>query len=361
MKLVRTPRVTVGARPGTLVVAEGAVEPRVSYFDYTEKTLEQHDVEDIDSLGEILVRDSVTWVDVQGLGDGHVLRRIGKVFSIHDLVLEDIVNVPQRPKVDSHDEQCLIITRMMREHGGELDREQVSILIGPNYVITFQERYGDVFDPVRERLRRGKGPIRRSGPDYLAFAIFATIVDGYFPVLEQIGGRLEVLEDDVFVDPSPEVLRRVNDEKNLLSVLRRLLWPIRDVAAKLARDENDRIADATRPYFRDTNDSALQAVEIVEAYREFVAGLMNTYLSAAGNRMNEIMKVLTVMASIFIPLTFLAGIYGMNFEQMPELKWPWAYPALLVVMAVTVVAMLVWFRRMGWIGSRDATEVPTAP
>lgn len=352
MKLFRVRRIKIGARPGALVVPEDSPRPRIRYVDYTVDSLEEGDVDDVESLRAIHERESITWVDVQGLGDMKLLTRLGAVFDLHELLLADVAHVPQRPKLDTYEDMLLLISRMVWMTEAEnLEREQVSLVMGPNYLLTFQEKYGDVLDPVRERLRAAKGLIRKAGADYLTYAVLDTMVDGYFPVLEKIGDELEALEDRVLADPSPATLRKVNGIRNILLVLRRIVWPQREALNHVIRDPHDLIQERTRPYFRDTFDHCTQAVELIEALRELTSGLQSTHLSVAGNRMNEIMKVLTIMASMFIPLTFLAGIYGMNFESMPELKLKWAYPALLVLMAILAGGMVFYFRRKGWIGS----------
>jgi len=231
--------------------------------------------------------------------------------------------------------------------------EQVSIVMAEGYVITFQEHYGDVLDPVRNRIRSGKGLIRGKGSDYLAYAIADTIIDGYYPVLEKVGDRLEAMESEVIENPSPEVLLNLNRMKNQLINLRRSIWPQREAINSLLRDDFDLISDDVRIYLRDTYDHCVQSSEVAEMFREMATGLMNTDLSAIANRTNEVMKVLTIMASIFIPLTFMAGIYGMNFEHMPELHYRYSYPLLWAAMSVTAVGMLIYFWRKGWIGGRD--------
>ena len=326
-------------------------------MDYTETSLDEGVVSEVEELKAIQERASITWVDVQGLGDMQILSRVGSIFSLHELLLADVVNVPQRPKLESYEDKLLLITRMVQlREPREFHREQVSIVIGRNYVLTFQEQYGDTLDPVRVRLRAGKGLIRKAQADYLGYAILDTIFDGYFPVLERIGDELETLEELVLADPKPATLRKINQVKNMLIVLRRLVWPQRDALNRLIRDPHPIVKKGTLPYFRDTFDQCAQAVELLEALRELAGGLQNTYLSAAGNRMNEIMKVLTIMASIFIPLTFLAGVYGMNFEAMPELKLQWFYPLLITVMVVIAVGMVGFFWKKGWIGFTSESD-----
>lgn len=342
----------VGARPGTLVIAQDSPPPKIHVMNFTPDQFTEEDVTDVDSLRTAHEKDAVTWVDVQGFGDEKLIRKIGEIFSLHPLAMEDVVNVPQRPKAEPYDNQVLMIVRMVRLDGpGQIDLEQVSIVLGKNYVITFQERYGDVLDPVRRRIRSGKGVIRKEGADFVAYAIFDTIVDGYYPVLEDIGNYLEQLEVAVVDNPTPQLLKRLNQIRNKLTNLRRAIWPQREVANHLIRDEHQLVDPNVRVYLRDTYDHCMQSSEVVELYREMVSGLMNTYLSSVANRTNEVMKVLTIVATIFIPLTFIAGIYGMNFEYMPELHNRWAYPLIWLAMLVVGTGMLAFFWRKGWIGS----------
>lgn len=350
----------VGARPGTLVIAEDAPSPKIRVIHYTRDAVREQEVTDIEQLREALSEDSITWVDVQGFGDEDAVRRIGEIFSLHSLAIEDVVNVPHRPKAEAYDAQLLLITRMVRLTGSlNIDIEQVSIVLGKGYVITFQERYGDVLDPVRSRIHGNKDlQFRSQGPDYLAYAILDTIIDGYYPVLEALGDQLGDLEDVVIVNPNPELLRKLNRTKNMLMNLRRSLWPQRESVNSLIRDSHPFVTDPTRTYLRDTYDHCIQTSEVIEMYREMVTGLMNTYLSSVANRTNDVMKVLTIMASIFIPLTLLAGIYGMNFENMPELHFWWSYPLVWMIMLLLAVGMILYFRRKGWIGStgRESLE-----
>lgn len=313
-------------------------------------------VDSVEELTEAFNENEVTWVDIQGFGDRSIMRKLGTMFNLHPLLLEDIVNVPQRPKSEPYDDQLLVIVRMVGleddEQTGEpkVDMEQVSMVIAKNYLITFQEKHGDILDPVRKRLMANKGIIRKRGPDYLAYVIADTIIDGYYPVLEVVGDHLESLEGVVIDNPSPAVLGELNRLKNQLINLRRAIWPQREAINELVRGDHNMISDEVGVYLRDTYDHCIQTSEVAEMYREMVTGLMNTYLSSVANRTNEVMKVLTIMASIFIPLTFMAGIYGMNFEHMPELKYEYSYAILWAAMAAVVVGMLVFFWRKGWIG-----------
>ncbi len=290
---------SVGAVPGTLVIAEDAPPPRIHVIVYTPESVREHDISDVEQLQGLISEDAVMWVDVQGFGD-----------------------------------------------------EQVSIVLGKGYVLTFQERYGDVLDPVRRRIHEGKGlTLRGQGADYLAYAIQDTIIDGYYPVLEILGDQLADLEDKIMTQPGPRLLRKLNRTKNMLSDLRRSLWPQRESVNSLIRDEHPLVTDVTRMYLRDTYDHCIQTTEVIEMYREMAGGLMNTYLSSMANRTNDVMRVLTVMASIFIPLTFLAGIYGMNFDYMPELHFWWFYPLMWLAMLLLGGTMVLYFYRKGWMSA----------
>jgi magnesium transporter len=340
----------IGARPGTLVINSHAQKPAIHVIEYTPDRVQEHDISEVEQLRPFLQAGSVAWVDVQGLGDEKVLRALGDVFGLHALALEDVVNVPQRPKLEPFDEHVLCISRMVMERAAQtIETEQVSLIIGRNYLLTFQERHGDVLDPVRRRIRQGQGPIRKAGPDYLAYAIIDALIDGYYPVMETFGEYLESLEDEIVVNPRTAILQRIHHVKRELLAIRRAIWPQREVVNALIRDENPFITDNVRVYLRDCYDHCVQIIDVVETYRELAGGLMDVYLSSVGNRQNEVMKVLTIMASIFIPLTFMAGVYGMNFQNMPELQTRWGYPLLLAAMVVVVVAMILFFRRKGWI------------
>jgi magnesium transporter len=344
------PREPVGATPGTLVIREGAAKPVVRMIQYGAAGVHEEQVADPSKLRGRVREDCVTWIDVQGLGDEQVLRTIAEIFHLPPLELEDIVNVPQRPKVTVYNQDLLIVTRMAMltdTHG--LDMDQVSIVLGSHFVLTFQERYGDVLDPVRNRIRQDAGTIRKGGPDFLAYAILDATIDGYYPVLEELGERLEDLEHEIIASPRQQALLTVHDVKRELLAVRRGIWPQREMLNAMIRDENPQISQTTRMHLRDCYDHCVQIIDVVETYRELSGGLMDLYLSSVANRQNDIMRVLTVIATIFMPLTFMAGVYGMNFEHMPELKSVWGYPALWAVMATTAGAMLVYFGRKGWL------------
>ncbi len=346
----------VGARPGTLMIADDAPPPKIRMISYDAGECREHEISDAQQLSAALDPGDVTWVDVQGFGDENLIKQIGEIFAIHPLAMEDIVNMPQRPKAEMYGEQALIITRMVRvcESTG-IDMEQVTLLLGKNCVVTFQERYGDILDPVRQRIRLKTSRLRNSGPGYLMYVIVDTIVDGYYPVVEAIGDHLEHLEALVMDNPSTQALRDLNRTKNMLVNLRRAVWPQREAINSLIREENALITEDVRIFLRDTYDHCVQTAEVIEMYREMATGLMNTYLSSVANRTNDVMKVLTIMASIFIPLTFLAGIYGMNFEHMPELHVRWAYPAVWFTMLITACGMIAFFWKKGWLGGGNSS------
>lgn len=322
-------------------------------FSYDANQIQEHKPHSVEDVRELTGTGRKLWVDVQGLGDEQLLRGLAKLFSIHQLALEDVVHVPIRPKAESYEQNLLIVTRMLTSSDAQqLDVEQVSVFIGKDYVLTFQERCGDVLDPVRQRLRVQNSRIRTLPSDYLGYAILDTIIDAYYPVVERMGDRIERLEERVLAEASPDTLRKLNVIKGQLLILRRAVAPQREAVNALIRDDNELVSETVRLYLRDTYDHIVQTSEAVETARELVNGLMNTYLSVVSNRMNEVMKILTIVASIFVPLTFMAGIYGMNFEHMPELRAKWAYPTLLGAMGLVVIGMVLFFWRKGWVGRR---------
>lgn len=348
-------RPTVGASPGTLVVHRESPKPVIHVLDYCADELFEHDINDVAQLKSFVDSPSMCWIDVQGFGDEKILRDIGALVGLHPLALADIVNVPQRPKVDSYGRHLLWITQMVVPAGEfNVQTEQLSLVLGPNYLLTFQERYGDILNPVRERIRAGKGLMRTGGTGYLAYALIDTVIDGYYPILEKFGEHLEELEDRIVERPRPELLQAIHRVKREMLAIRRAIWPQRESLNQLIRDESEVISDSIKTYLRDVYDHCIQIIDVVETYRELTSGLMDVYLSSIANRQNEIMKVLTIMSTIFIPLTFIAGIYGMNFDFLPELHVWWAYPTLLGVMAAIAGGMVLVFRRRGWIGSDGA-------
>ncbi len=345
-----------GTSPGSFRVPEDAPPPRIRVFAYGPDRCKERETTDVASLRPASGTPGVTWIDVEGFGDQRTLEAIQEAFGVHPLAMADVVNVPQRPKIEDYDEQHLIITRMARvteQH--DIDLEQVSLIHGPGWVLTFQERPGDVFDPIRERLRNGAGSLRRAGSDYLAYALLDAVVDGYFGVLEQLGSQLEGLEEEVIARPSRSALARIHAVRRTLLNLHRIQWGQRDMLNRALRDEGGPFGDPVRVYLRDVHDHAIQILDVIETYRETVAALMEIYLSSVSNRLNEVMKTLTVMATIFIPLTFIVGVYGMNFEHMPELHWRRGYAVVWGVMLVVAAGLFAWFWRRGWLGGGDGS------
>ena len=341
----------IGSRPGTLAIPAGSPPPRVRLIAYDVGGVRESDVTDLETLVAEHDGEGVCWVDVQGLGDETVLRRIGEIFEVHPLALEDAVNVPQRAKTELYPNQQLIIGRLpiVRDDGG-IETPQVCFLVGPRYLVTFQERFFGFFEAVRERLRAGIGPIRAAGSDYLAYALLDTMIDHYYPLAEKISDELEALEDEIIADPQPEALTRLHQLRRQLAVLRRISWPQREALSALVREKTPFMSEAVQVYLRDTFDHISQLVEMIDSAREMAVGLSELYLSTIGNRTNEVMKLLTLMSSVFIPLTFVAGIYGMNFENMPELHSQLGYYVVLGVMIVMALGMLAYFRTRGWLG-----------
>ncbi|MGI0485369.1 magnesium/cobalt transporter CorA [Pantanalinema rosaneae CENA516] len=346
-----------GSAPGTLEIDPDAAPPVIVLIDYNENKAVRLELTAPEECAPHLDTASVSWVDVKGLGSEDIMQRIGKIFSLHPLVLEDVVNVPQRPKVEEYENQLLVITRMvtLKKNDEGFLSEQVSFILGQHYLLTIQEEPEyDSFGLIRERIRMNKGLIRKNGSDYLAYALIDSIIDGFFPVLESYGERLEELEDEVVANPSRQTLEKIHELKRELLTLRRAIWPQRDAINSLIRDGSNLISHEVRIYFRDCYDHTIQVLDMVETYRELASSLMDVYLSSVSNKMNEVMKFLTVMSSIFIPLTFIAGVYGMNFNpekspfNMPELDWYWGYPICLGAMFITGLLLVFFFWRRGW-------------
>jgi magnesium transporter len=347
-----------GTLPGTLTIPKDAEPPVIDLIDYNEENAVRLPIDQPEKCSPYLDTESVSWVDVRGLGSEDILLRLGRVFSLHPLLLEDVVNVPQRPKMEEYDDQVVIITRMvvLKESGRGFYSEQVSLILGKHYVLSVQEEsQHDCFGIVRDRIRSGKGSIRKRNADYLAYALLDAIVDGFFPILEVYGEEIEELEEEVVESPSRQTLEKIHYIKRELLTLRRSIWPLRDAINSLIRDtSNDLVSEEAKLYLRDCYDHTVQVLDMVETYRELAASLMDVYLSSVSNRMNEIMKVLTVISTIFIPLTFVAGVYGMNFNpdksplNMPELNWYWGYPVCWAVMLAIAITLVFYFKRKGW-------------
>jgi magnesium transporter len=353
LKLFRRASDKIGLPPGTLVhIGEKKVEKtRITVLDYDAGQFQEKEVETVEECFPFKDTPTVTWINIDGIHEVEVIERIGRHFNIHPLILEDILHTGQRPKMEDFEDYIFVVVKMLyyddEEH--KITSEQVSLILGSNFVISFQEREGDVFDPIRERIRKAKGRIRRLKADYLAYALIDTIVDHYFVVLEKIGERIEDMEEELVTNPKPETLQDIHNLKRELIFLRKSVWPLREVISGLERGDSSLIDESTGIYFRDVYDHTISVADTVETFRDMVSGMLDIYLSSVSNKMNEVMKVLTIIATIFIPLTFVAGIYGMNFEFMPELKWHWGYFAALALMLVVVVVMVIYFRRKRWL------------
>ena len=357
-------RTPPGAAPGTIAVDPEAPRSLVRILAYGPDRVLEHEISDLSSIRALLESWPVTWVNVDGLGDAATIRALGEIFGLHRLSLEDVVNVHQRAKAELYERYYFIVARMA-EFGDRFGTEQLSLFLGKNYVLTFQERPGDCFDPLRERIRKGGGQIRGCGPDYLAYALLDSFIDNYFPLLERYGERLEGLEDEVVLNPDRQLVSRIHEVKRDLLLLRRAVWPLREAMGSLVRESSTLIGQETRIYLRDCYDHAIQIIDLLENYRDIASSLMEVYLSSVSNRLNEIMKVLTIFTTLFIPLTFISSIYGMNFRHMPELDWRYGYALAWAAMLGVAGAMFYYFRRKGWLGAshsaRDRDKTGSGP
>lgn len=351
-RLIRRPGAPPGSMPGTLNVDPEADASVIQVIAYGPDGIEESPLLRVAEISPFRERWPVVWVNVDGLGSEQTIRELGELFGLHRLVLEDIVHTGQRAKVEPFPEYLYVVSR--QPTGDNVETEQVSLVLSPGFLLSFQEHAGDVFEPVRERIRRGSGQIRSRGADYLLYALVDATIDSYFPVLERIGERIEGIEDEVFTTPSRSTAEDIHEVRRDLLHLRKSVWPHREKVNALIRDSGGAIGEETAIYLRDSYDHAIRVVDLVETLRELTADLMNGYMSAISNRMNEVMKVLTIMASIFIPLSFIAGVYGMNFDRevsrwnMPELGWAFGYPLALALMTSVGVGLLIYFKRKGW-------------
>jgi magnesium transporter len=346
-----------GTAPGTLRAPEdrsGGEPFRVTVIDYGPDHLDEKEIKSVAELEPYRDTPTTTWINVEGLQDIAFLEGLGKLFDFHPLALEDVLNCGQRPKLEDYGKYHFLVMKSMLLKEEELEIEQISFFLSGNYVITLQELPGDSFEKVRERIRQNRsGQIRKAGADYLLYALVDALVDEFFPVLESYGERIEDLEDEVVLRPEPETLQEIHRIKRDLLDLRRMAWPEREVISSLQREEAHLVRPETRVFLRDCYDHAIQVIDMIETYRDLSGGLLDVYLSSTSNRLNEVMKVLTIISTIFIPLNFIAGVYGMNFDRrspfnMPELGWYFGYPAVLTVMAVAGGMMALYFKRKGW-------------
>lgn len=343
--------VKAGLPPGSLVHIGDAPEQAVSIsmLSYSPTTLEEQHYQRLDECLKHLERPGIRWINVEGVHDVEVIRHLGDCFQLHPLVLEDIVNTAQRPKIEDYGDYLFIVLRMLRPTGTEFISEQLSIILGPDYLCTFQEVAGDLFDPVRDRVRNSKGKIRGLGTDYLAYTLIDAVVDGYFSVLEGLGERILNVEEALAVAPDQATLQLINGMKKEIIFLRKAVWPLREAIAFLERGDCSLLGESTRIYFRDVYDHTIQVIDTVETYRDLLSGMLDLYLSSISNRTNEVMKFLTVIGTIFLPLTFLVGVYGMNFKHMPELEWQDGYYLLWGIMVAIGLGMAYYFKRKKWL------------
>jgi magnesium transporter len=324
-------------------------QARITVIHYSPTELEEKEVEQIEECFHFKDKQTVNWINVDGLHTG-IIAQLGDCFDVPALVLEDILNTDQRPKLEDFDHNLYIVLKMLscNPQRQNILIEQVSLVLGPNYVLSFQEQRGDVFEPVRERIRYGRGQLRKAGPDYLAYALLDAIVDNYFLILEMLGEQIGAVEEELLTNPTPKTVQAIHHLKREMIYLRKSVWPLREVITALSREEVALVTSLTRTHLRDVHDHTIQVIETIETYREMLAGMLELYLSSMSHKMNEVMRVLTVIATIFIPLSFLADVYDLNFF-IPEIHWPWGYPMILAVMALIGVSMLIYFHKKKWL------------
>ncbi len=343
---------SVNQVPGTMTYVgnKEAIETKLDVIDYNAENYERFSSTTPEDAFKFVDEESITWFNIDGLSNVEEIEKLGDYYELHPLVMEDIVNTGQRPKIEEYQDYLFIVAKMLYYKNGEIENEHISMIVGKNYVLTFQESDGDVFDPIRERIETAKGRIRSRGADYLMFALLDSIIDNYFLVIDDMSDRIESLEESLFTSrPSDDITYDIQDLKRNILRIRRAVFPLREVISRLEKMDSDLIDLHTGNFIRDLYDHIIQISENIDIYREMIWGLMDMYMTTISNKMNEVMKVLTIMASIFIPLTFIAGIYGMNFEYIPELQWKYSYFVLWGVMIVVFLLMLYYFKRKKWI------------
>jgi magnesium transporter len=352
-KPVKVRSVKSGLPPGTLIhIGEKSdQEIKITVMDYNGASCEEKEIKALNECFYFTDDSVVTWIDVERLHEIEIIQQVGDCPGLHPLVLEDILNTSQRPKLEDYgDYLYIVLKRLFHDDKGDIGSEQVSLIVGSSFVISFQEGIqADLFSPIKERIRAGKGRIRGMGADYLAYSLMDAVVDTYFVVLDGAEDRIEVLEEEVITAPTPETVRELHRLKRNMVYLRKAVWPLREVLVSLTRRESKLITEPVVIYLRDVYDHTIQVIDTIEACRDMLAGMLDIYLSTMSNRMNEVMKVLTVIATIFMPITFIVGLYGMNFKYMPELEWPWGYPAVLALMVLVTGGMMTWFKRRKWL------------
>jgi magnesium transporter len=352
-KFIKKRSKKAGLPPGTLVHIgeEKGERTKITVFEFDELSFQEREPENLGECFLFKKEPTVTWVNVHGVHEVEILEKFGSCFGLHPLVMEDILNTDQRPKIENYGEDLFIVLKMLSydEKKGEISAEQVSLVLRSNAVLSFTEKEKGAFTPIQERLRSGKGRLRKMGADYLAYTLLDIIVDHYFAILEKLSEKIEELEEKLVTNPTTPILQKIQNLKREMIFLRKWVWPLREVISSLERGESSWIQEGTRFYLRDVYDHTIQVMDTVETFREVLSGMMDIYLSSINNRMNAVMKVLTIIATIFMPLTFLAGVYGMNFKHMPELEWQWGYPLLWVFMILIAVFMLISFRKKEWL------------
>lgn len=342
-----------GLPPGTLVYVgdRKADTVRITYMDYDSERFQERQVLSVEDCYRYKESPTTTWINVDGLHEVDIIERLGNAYSVHPLALEDIVHTAQRPKLEDFEKSVFVVLRMLTfdDQNSSIDSEQVSLVLGRNFVMSFQERVGDVFDQVRNRIRNGKGRIRGAGADYLLYALVDAVVDNYFLVLEKLGEKIEAVEEELLSQATENTLQEIHKLKREMISLRKSVWPLRELIGGLQRNESGLIGKSTNLYLRDVYDHTIQVIDAIESYRDIVSGMLDIYLSALSNKMNAVMKTLTIIATLFIPLTFVAGIYGMNFKYMPETRWRFGYPMSLLLMLAIAAGLLAYCRKKKWL------------
>ncbi|MFH1505059.1 MAG: magnesium/cobalt transporter CorA [Candidatus Omnitrophota bacterium] len=357
-KLIKRISRTAGLVPGTLIhIGEQNTDKvKITIIDYDGEHFQEKEAKNIEECFPFKKTPAITWINIDGIHDVEIIDKIGRHFDLHTLALEDILNTGQRPKYEDFDDYLFIVLKMIMfdQDRNDISSEQVSILFGENFIISFQEKQGDVFEQIRDRLRNAKGRIRKMGADYLAYALIDAVVDGYYLILEKIGDRIEEMEGELITNPAPQTLQVIYNLKRDIIFLRKSVWPLREVVNSLERGESKLIKKSTHIFLRDVYDHTIQVIDTIETFRDMVSGMLDIYLSSVSNKMNEVMKVLTIIATIFIPITFIAGIYGMNFNpnvsflNMPELNWKFGYMFALGIMLTIALSMIAYFKRKKW-------------
>ena len=347
-----SPHERVGLPPGSLIpVGVRSTEPvKIRVIRYNQKDFEEKEAAAIEECLRPQDRKLITWINVDGLQDTDIVEKIGTHFDIHPLVLEDMLNTEQRPKTDDYDDYVFTVLKSLRydENEDEFTAAQISLVLGPHYVLSLCQEEIRNFNPVLERLKKLRSPLRQAGPDYLAYALMDAIVDNYFILFDKIGEKIEDLEEELIVEPTSDTLQGIHKLKRALISLRKSVWPLREVIANLEKIDSSMITRSTQLYLRDVYDHTVQVLETIEGYRDMVSGMLDIYLSSVSNKLNEVMKVLTIIATIFIPITFLTGVFGMNFKDMPVLDLPFAFPGSLILMGCVAVFLLLYFRKKNW-------------